>query len=123
MSSSFGPLRPLLRVGLPVAVAALLVGLAVLNIALVKTFRAEPEDGVLWRQSGADVIAVEVAPLAAGARAGIEPGDALRSIDGRDIHRVAEALAAVHGKPEGRGLSYVVRRGSTDQSLTVSPQA
>ena len=41
-------LRPLLRVGLPVAVAVVFVCLAIINIALVKTWRGEREDGVLW---------------------------------------------------------------------------
>ena len=37
MPVTIGRLRPLLRVGLPVAVAAVLVWLAIINIALVKT--------------------------------------------------------------------------------------
>jgi len=57
-----GRFRPLLRVGLPVAVAAVLVWLAIINIALVKTYQAPLEDGVLWRQEGANVVAAEVAP-------------------------------------------------------------
>ena len=62
-----GRVRSLLRVGLPVAVAAILVSLAIINIAVVKTWEGQVEDGVLWRQEGANVVAVEVAPDHAGA--------------------------------------------------------
>jgi hypothetical protein len=60
-------------VALPVAVAAVLVALAVINIAVVKTWEGQVEDGVLWRQVGTNVVAAEVAPGHAGARAGLAP--------------------------------------------------
>jgi hypothetical protein len=50
--SPFLRLRPLLRVALPVAVASTLVCLAVVNMALVKAWKGEPEDGVLWGTGG-----------------------------------------------------------------------
>ena len=40
---------------LPVAVAAALVCLAIINIALVKTWRGDVEDGVLWRDEAGRV--------------------------------------------------------------------
>jgi PAS domain S-box-containing protein len=112
-------LRPLVRVGLPVAVALVLVALAVINIALVKTWRPEREDGVLWRQAGATVVAAEVALEGPGARAGIRPGDVLASVDGRAIDRVADAWQIIHATAEGQALSYQLRRGSSGLTLRV----
>jgi PAS domain S-box-containing protein len=117
--NSFRLLRPLVRVGLPVAVALVLVALAIINIALVKTWRPEREDGVLWRQSGATVMAAEVALEGAGARAGIQPGDALVSVDGRVIDRVARVWQEIHATPEGQALTYQIRRGSSSLTLRV----
>ncbi len=65
MPVTIGRLRPLLRVGLPVALAAVFVWLAIINIALVKTYQAALEDGVLWHQEGSNVVAAEVAPVRA----------------------------------------------------------
>jgi PAS domain S-box-containing protein len=112
-------LRPLVRVGLPVAVAVVLVALAIINIALVKTWRPEREDGVLWRQAGPAVVAAEVAPEGAGARAGIQPGDGLVGIDGHVVDRVDGVWQIIHGTPEGRALSYQVRRGSSTLTLLI----
>ena len=57
MSSTAPQIRPLLRVALPVAVAAVLVVLAIINIVLVKVWHGEAEDGVLWQKEGANVVA------------------------------------------------------------------
>ena len=70
MPITVGRLRPLFRVALPVAVAAVFVWLAIINIALVKTYQSGLEDGVLWMQEGANVVAAEIAPGRPGQRAG-----------------------------------------------------
>jgi hypothetical protein len=49
--------RPVLNIALPVAIAVVLVCLALVNIASVRTWRGEPEDGVLWQAVGANVVA------------------------------------------------------------------
>lgn len=119
MPPLFKPLRPLLRVALPVAVAAVLVCLAIINIALVKTWRGELEDGVLWRQRAATVVAAEVAPDTAAARAGMRPRDILRTIDGRPVTRVTDVWTAIGASRDGRGLAYVVERDGRDLPLTL----
>ncbi|MCC7007258.1 MAG: GAF domain-containing protein [Acidobacteria bacterium] len=115
-------LRPFVRVGLPVAVAVVLVCLAVVNIALIKTWNGDAEDGVLWRQSAQGVAAVEIAPSMAGARAGIEPDDLLVSIDDEEIETPAEARRVVRSAPAGRPLSYRMRRAGVDRILQVVPR-
>jgi PAS domain S-box-containing protein len=119
---SIGPLRPLARVGLPVAVAASLVCLAIVNIALVKTWRGEPEDGVLWRHDGRTVVAVAVAPGAPGHRAGLHVGDELVRIDGRAIGTEADVLRVAHDATDGRTLAYEVRRAGAILSIGITPE-
>ena len=116
-------LRPLVRVGLPVAVAVVLVSLAAINIALVKTWRPEREDGVLWRQAGGTVVAAAVAPDGAAATAGIHPNDALVAVDGVPIAHPAEVQRIAHTAPEGRVLAYTVRRGTATIGFRIDLQA
>src|SRR5690349_13908801 len=113
-------MRPFVRVVLPVAAAAVLVCLAVINVALVKTWRGELEDGVLWRQDGANVVASEVAPAFAGARAGIAPGDVVLLVDGQEIRRPADVTSAVHAFSGARPLTYVVKRASLETPIAVA---
>ena len=113
-------LRPLLRVALPVAVASVLVSLAFVNIVLVKTWRAELEDGVLWHQEGSNVVAVEVANGLAGARAGLRPRDVLLQIDGHEVRRPEQVHALLRQTPFGRPLQYVVQRSSAELPLAVT---
>jgi two-component system NtrC family sensor kinase len=120
--SPFQKLRPLLRVALPVAVAASLVCLAVMNMVLVKAWRGEPEDGVLWSQSGANVVALEVDARSAGRRARIEPGDVLLTIDGREMTSVADVQAVLHASGDGQVLRYVVHRASSGVPVEVRLQ-
>jgi len=104
--------RPLLRVGLPVAVAVVLVCLAVINMALAKTWLGEAEDGVLWVAPGANVEAAEVYDGGAGLPAGIQPGDVLLRIDGREIRTPGDVVDILHGATEGDTLTYLVLRPS-----------
>lgn len=114
--------RPFLRVALPVALAAIFVSLAIINVALVKTWTGTVEDGVLWRQEGANVVAAEVAAEGAGARAGVRPRDVLVSIDGQDATSVGDLHAKlVRGRP-GQRVSYVIQREGTDQPLVIEWQ-
>src|SRR6187401_655069 len=112
-------LRSLFRVVLPVVVAFLLVFLAIYNIALVKTFTGESDDGVLWQQAGANVVAREVTAESAGARAGIRPGDMLVTADGQEIQTPFEITKVFHATPPGKTLRYVIARQSEPVPLTV----
>jgi PAS domain S-box-containing protein len=91
------------------AVVILLVCLAIANI-WQRARWSEVEDGVLWRASGGDIIAAEVAPGTPAARAGLQPGDVLLAIDGRPIDRVEGVIADMHASADGRALHYTVLR-------------
>jgi two-component system, NtrC family, sensor kinase len=115
-------IRSLVRVALPVAVGVVFVCLAVINIALVKTWRPEPEDGVLWTMQGRNVVAEELAPGEAGERAGLKPHDVLLLINGREVTGLADVRGAMHAAREGDVLTYVVMRDSADLPITVTLQ-
>ena len=112
-------LRPLIRVALPVAVAAVLVCMAIVNVALVKTWVGELDDGVLWEKSGENVVAEDVAVGFAGDRAGIKPGDTLYLIDGQEVRSVDDVLATLHAADGTHPLKYAVTRSGVDQPMSV----
>ena len=121
--SAASQLRPLLRVGLPVAVAVIFVCLAIINIALVKTWRGEPEDGVLWVNDSGAVVASEIDPSGAGARAGILVRDVLFRIDGRQVETDRDVLAALHAATDGQTLTYdIVRQQAAEPAIAVTLQ-
>jgi PAS domain S-box-containing protein len=120
MPSASRRLLPLLSVALPVAIAVVLVCLALVNVASVRTWRGELEDGVLWRASGANVVASEVAKGSAGERAGIQPGDVLLLIDGREVMGEQDVHAAAGAARDRRSLSYVIQRQTTEQPIIVT---
>ncbi|MEO7189764.1 MAG: ATP-binding protein [Vicinamibacterales bacterium] len=123
MTTTTGHLRPFLRVALPVAVASVLVSLALVNIALVKTWRGELEDGVLWQREGTNVVAAEVAPDQAGARAGIRPRDVVLLIEGHEIQTPGEVVALLHAANPHQPLRYMIQRSSEEMPLTIALQA
>jgi PAS domain S-box-containing protein len=121
MNAAARQLRPLLQVALPVAVAVVLVCLAVLNIALVKTWPGEPEDGVLWKSSGpgGPVFAAEVAIGSTAQRAGIHQKDQLWTLNEKEITSPAEVDAALHRAAPGQRFTYVVSRDGVGRPIAV----
>jgi two-component system, NtrC family, sensor kinase len=115
--------RPLLRVGLPVAVAVVFVCLAVLNMAVVKTWQGEAEDGVLWAAGApGEVVAKEIDPNGPGARAGIQPQDLLVTINQREITSVSDVIDIVHASDNGETLTYGLVRRANENTATVTLQ-
>ena len=108
---------------LPVAVSAVLICLAVINLALVKTWPGEAEDGVLWTtRGGINVVAAEVPAASAGARAGLQAGDTLLAIDGGEITRRDDVIRHLHAASEGQTLTYLVQRAGEDRLLEIRLQ-
>lgn len=120
--SSLRRARSLVQVVLPVAVAALLIVLSIINMALVKAWKGEPEDGVLWVQSGTNVVAREVDPQSSAARAGVRPDDVLVTVDGREVSMVADVRAVLHARRAGQTVSYVLQRQSAAVPVAVDLQ-
>ena len=109
------------HVVLPVAVASSLVCLAVINMALVKAWKGELEDGVRWSQNGVNVLAAEVNEFGAGHRSGVHVGDVLVAIDGREVVSVAEVVNVLHASEEGQTLRYsLLRPGAAANSRSRS---
>ena len=93
-----------------------------LNIASVRGWRGELEDGVWWANEGAAVVAQDVARGSAGERAGLLPRDVLLMIDGLEVRRDQDVRDAVHRSTDGRPLVYVVARQSAGQPIAVTLQ-
>jgi PAS domain S-box-containing protein len=108
----------MIRTGTSLIVAALLL-LAGLNIAQRWTWR-ELEDGVLWKMgAGGEVVAGEIAPGTAAARAGLERGDVLLMVDGQIVERVEDVVARLHAASRGDRLRYTVLRMRAQQHADI----
>ena len=93
--------------------------LAVANIAQRARWN-EVEDGVLWRASDNDVVAVEVAPGTGAARAGLQVGDVLLAVDGRPVTSPQDVVQILHASSRGTPLHYTVLRLRTQQMVDIS---
>ena len=96
-----------------------LLCLAGLNV-IQRASWSEVEDGVLWRGHDGEVIAAEVAPDTAAARAGVRRGDILQAIDGKDIERVEDVVAVLHASGTGTRLSYTLLRQEQRELTTIA---
>jgi len=104
---------------LALIVVACLLALAAANISLRASWR-EVEDGVLWSQRADGVVAAEIAPDTAAARAGVQPGDLLLAIDGQPVDAVERVAEALHGSQAGRELAYTLMRDGTRELRDVA---
>src|SRR5215471_8634361 len=102
-------------------VVVALLCLAALNI-IQRASWSEVEDGVLWRNSGGDVVAAEVAPGTAAGRAGVQPGDIVQAIDGKEIQDKDDVVTILHASAAGNRLSYTVLRQNQRELVTLEVQ-
>src|SRR5262252_11206541 len=100
--------RSVFHVVLPVAVASILVFLAIVNIALVKQWRGELEDGVQWRTEGSNVVAGQIDRLGAAAHAGIQRNDVLLMIERQEVSSAEAVQDILHQATGDKPLHYVV---------------
>jgi len=109
---------------LPIVTALLLLAMGVANIAQRATSE-DVEDGVLWLERTAGVVASEVAAGSAAARAGIKPGDVLLSVDGQAVterdHIHAVQLAARAGDRHTYTLLRLGSRQVVDVAMAPLP--
>lgn len=107
---------------LAVGVVSVLLCLAAANV-LVRANWAEVEDGVLWSTQPHGLVAEAVDSNAAGAKAGIQIGDVLLSVDGRPVETSSDILEILHASRASAQLTYTVLRRGTQQlyELTLQP--
>ena len=105
----------MIRTGTSLIVAALLL-LAGLNIAQRVTWH-ELEDGVLWKMTDGEVTAAEIAEGTAAARAGVEPGDILQTIDSRVINSIEDVVSVLHEATPGQRMKYTLLRVRAGRQL------
>lgn len=122
MSRVISQARPLLRIAIPVAVAATLIALALINVFVVRNYQetAAIDDGVLWTSDGSSAVtALEVAPGSPADDAGIRRGDTLLAIDGNPVDSRQDVANALSGLSAGGSINYAISRGVVDDLITV----
>ena len=107
------------QTALPVAVTLGLLALGLTNVIFRATSN-EVEDGVLWVERAAGVLAAEVASPSAASRAGVRPGDILLAIDNRPVDGRQDVLDLQHQSNAGARHSYTLLRLGSRQVATVS---
>ncbi len=105
-----------------VAVTVLLVVFSVLNLRQRASFQL-PTDGVSWVRTEKGLMAWAVTANGPGARAGIERGDILLSINGRPVERTAQATQAIYQSGIWTSAHYHLERGSErfDATVIITP--
>jgi hypothetical protein len=99
---------------LPVVVTVCLLAFGLANVVSRATSR-EVEDGVLWVERAAGVVAAEVAVPSAADRAGVRPGDVLLAIDGQPVEARSQVLAVQQrAEADERHVYTLLRLGSRE---------
>jgi two-component system NtrC family sensor kinase len=111
--------RALFRSTTHVAVVAVLLCLAAANIYQRATW-SEQEDGVFWAMQAGQVVAVEVGPELAGARAGVRPGDVLLAIDGREVQTPEQVVELLHKAQPDQAMEYTILRMQTQALIPLT---
>jgi two-component system, NtrC family, sensor kinase len=116
-------LRPMLRIAIPIAVAAALISIALINVFVVYNYQktAAVDDGVLWASDAGSttVHALEVAPGSPAEAAGVHRGDTLLAIDNKPVESREDVASALTGLRAGGSVSYTISRGGVDEMIAV----
>ena len=107
------------RTAIPVAVTIVLLAMAIANV-VSRAILADVEDGVLWVERTAGVVAAEVATPSAAERAGVRPGDIVLAIDGAAVESRNDVLDVQHRATAGERHTYTLLRLGTREVATVS---
>ncbi len=111
--------RDRVRTVVPVTVALVLLALGIGNVVLRST-TDEVEDGVLWVERTAGVIAAEVAAGSAAERAGLRPGDVLLAVDGLPVEGRDEVLQVQQRATAGERHTYTLLRLDSRELVEVT---
>lgn len=117
-----GPTSDWRRTVLPIVVTVCLLALGIANIVL-RASSTDVEDGVLWVERSAGVVASEVAVRSAAERAGVKPGDVLLAIDGEPVQGRADVFEVQQRARPGERHTYtLLRLGSREiAEVTLAP--
>jgi two-component system, NtrC family, sensor kinase len=107
------------RSGLPIATALLLLTMGLSNIVQRAT-SDDVEDGVLWVDRSAGVVAAEVARGSPAARVGVRAADVLLAVDGLPVTARDEVLAMQQHAAAGDRHSYTLLRQGTRIAAEIS---
>src|SRR5688572_23364349 len=121
MSRVTTQIRPMVRIAIPVAVAAALIAVALINVFVVYHHQqiAGVDDGVLWGNTGSAVNALEVAPGSPADQAGVRRGDTLLAINQQPVSSREEVATALADLSAGGSVSYTISRGGVDDVISV----
>jgi PAS domain S-box-containing protein len=100
------------RTVLPAALALAMLVMGIVNVVERATSN-DVEDGVLWVERSAGVVAAEVAAGSAAGRAGVLPGDVLLAVDGRPVDGRDEVLLMQYRAAAGDRHTYTLLRLGT----------
>ncbi|MCA1584050.1 MAG: PAS domain S-box protein, partial [Acidobacteria bacterium] len=103
---------------LPIAVALALLSLGIWNV-MQRATSNEVEDGVLWVEREAGVVAAEVARGSAADRSGVHAGDVLLAVDGQAVEGRDEVLLLQQRAQAGERHTYTLLRLTTRQVVEV----
>ena len=111
----------MVRIAIPVAVAAALIAVALINVFVVYNYQqiGGVDDGVLWGNTGSAVNALEVAPGSPADQAGVRRGDTLLAIEQQPVGSREEVTKALSALSAGGSVSYTVSRGGVDDVISV----
>jgi PAS domain S-box-containing protein len=103
------------------SIAVLTIGLLVMGGLNIQQKRlwVVPEDGCLWIQTPAGVMARVVQEDGPGARAGIEVGDVLKAINDEEVHSDQEVTRILYGLLYSSATYTLERNGAEFQSAPV----
>ncbi len=107
------------RTALPIGVAVCLLALGIANI-VARATSTDVEDGVLWVERAAGVVAAELAVPSAADRAGVRPGDVLLAIDGQPVQGRADVFALQQRARPGEAHTYTLLRLGSREIAEVS---
>ena len=106
----------------PIAMALLLLAMGMANIVQRAT-SDDVEDGVLWVERTAGIVAAEVAGDSPAERSGVRPGDVLLAIDEQPVTERAAVFSLQQGaRPGDRHTYTLLRAGSREVAVvTMAP--
>lgn len=107
-----------LQIAALIALTGVLVFLGVISFTNQLSWR-EPTDDVTWELRGGRVVAAEMAPQGAGARAGIRAGDELLSFDGQPPVDPAVVEMLLFARDVGEIIEYQVDRAGTQMPVAL----